>query len=104
MLNDCPAIVRKPKRVLIEVFGATMKLSVPLPVPLALDVIVTHESVLLDCHAQSLAKAVTLTEPLPPAAPKLALLDDRVNEHCGRWTDRICVVGADHEPSSSRMR
>jgi hypothetical protein len=49
------------------VLRATAKLTVPLPVPLAPELIVIHESLLIACQPQP-AGAVTLTVPSPPSA------------------------------------
>jgi hypothetical protein len=65
------AIVNTPDRPL-DVLAATVKLTVPLPVPLAPCVIVTHDAVLAAVHAQP-APAVTVTLPEPPPAAILVL-------------------------------
>jgi hypothetical protein len=55
--------------------AAIVKLTVPLPLPLAPAVIVSHEALLVAVHAQP-AGAVTATGvPAPPAAPAVWLLD-----------------------------
>jgi hypothetical protein len=64
-VNVCPAIVIVPDRPgpFVE---ATVKFTVPLPVPLAPAVIVIHDCELAAVHAQP-PPAVTVTDPLPPA-------------------------------------
>jgi hypothetical protein len=51
------------------VLGATVKLTVPLPVPEAPPVTVNHPSFALAVHVQVPADAVTATDPEPPASP-----------------------------------
>jgi hypothetical protein len=64
-----PAIVRVPVRVAVSGFAATEKSTVPLPVPLAPDVTVSHEGELLTAvQLQVEAEALTPTLPVPPAA------------------------------------
>ena len=52
---------------LMEVLPATEKLTVPLPVPLAPDVIVTKAALGTAVHGQ-VDVVVTVIEPVPPAA------------------------------------
>ena len=59
-----------PVRVDPELFGATLKESVPLPVPDAPDVIVSQPSFEAAVHPQFDALAVTVTVPDPPPAGK----------------------------------
>jgi hypothetical protein len=54
---------------------------VPLPVPLAPDVIVIHAALLVAVHPQLVAAAVTPTVPVPAAAPGAALVADREKVH-----------------------
>lgn len=63
-VNVCPAIVIDPERP-GPVVEATVKLTVPFPLPLEPDVMVIHGCALAAVQAQP-APAVTLTEPLPP--------------------------------------
>jgi hypothetical protein len=56
-----------------SLLAATEKLIVPLPVPLAPEVIVRNAAVLLAVQLQA-AGAVTVRVPVPPAAEKLWLL------------------------------
>ena len=62
-------------RGLEEGLAVTEKLTVPLPVPLEPEVIVTQLSLLTAPHVQ-LSCVVTLTLPLPPAEPILWLDDE----------------------------
>ena len=61
-------MVMVPARVLVAVLAAALKATVPLPVPLAPDVTVSQDVLLLTpVHAHD-APAVTVTLPVPPAA------------------------------------
>jgi hypothetical protein len=71
-VNVIPAIVRVPFREVVPAFAAAVKLTVPLPEPLAPDVIVIHESLLTAVQAQP-ACAVTAELPAPPLGPNCAL-------------------------------
>jgi hypothetical protein len=73
-LNVCPPIDSVPSRV-PPGFAATLNATEPFPVPLAPDVMVIHETLLLAVHAQPLA-VVTLTEPEPPAAGTVWLVGE----------------------------
>jgi len=72
-VNVWPAIVRVPVRELLPVLAVTDQLTDPLPVPLA-GVQVSQLVALLDAVQLQPAPAVTLTEPVPVAAPGLALV------------------------------
>ncbi len=67
IVNACPPIVSVDDRADVPVFAATENATVPLPLPLAPEVIVTQESGVVAVHAQA-AAAVTVTLPLPPDA------------------------------------
>lgn len=54
-----------------EVFAATEIVTVPLPVPVAPEVIATQLRVLDAVHAQLLSEAVTVTVPVPAAEVKV---------------------------------
>ena len=61
-------MVMVPARVVVAVLAAALKATVPLPVPLAPEVTVSHELLLLTpVHAHD-PPAVTATLPVPPAA------------------------------------
>lgn len=66
-MTAAPAIVIAPVRRAPVLFAATEKLTVPLPLPLAPDVIVIHGALLTAVHAQPTG-ALTLEVPLPPPA------------------------------------
>jgi len=68
-VNVCPAIVRVPVRA-APAFAATANATVPLPLPVAPDVMVIHGALLLAVHAQP-AVVVTSELPVPPAAATL---------------------------------
>jgi hypothetical protein len=61
-------MVSVPERA-APVFAATVKLTVPLPVPEAPPVTVNHPSFAPAVHVQVPADAVTATDPEPPASP-----------------------------------
>ena len=68
-VNVVPAIVIVPLWVLVPVLAAALKAPVPFPVPLAPEVTVSQDVLLLTAvHAQVLP-AVTATLPVPPEAP-----------------------------------
>jgi hypothetical protein len=62
-----PAIVNVPTRVAVPVCGATVKATVPFPVPDAPAVTAIHVSLLTAVHVQP-AAVVTALLPVPPAA------------------------------------
>ena len=64
-----PAIVSAPVRA-VPSLAPTVKPSVPLPLPLAPEVIVIHDAVVELVHAQP-ALLVTVTDPVPPAVSKV---------------------------------
>jgi hypothetical protein len=66
-VNACPPIVSADERADAPVFAATENATVPLPLPLPPEVIVTQESAVVAVHEQ-LPGAVTVTVPLPPDA------------------------------------
>jgi hypothetical protein len=66
-VNVLPATVNVPVRGVVAVVAAAVKLTDPLPVPLAPALIVSHATLLVADHAHP-APAVTPTVPLPPAA------------------------------------
>jgi hypothetical protein len=63
----CPPIVSVPVRGLVDVFGSTVKLTVPFPDPFPPDVIVTQLAPLVAVHAQPVP-AVTFALAVPPVA------------------------------------
>ena len=65
--TTCPAIMMVPVRCVVVVFGATLNVTVPLPDPLALPVMVIQLAVLYELHAHP-APVVMVTEAVPPAA------------------------------------
>ena len=65
-VNVCPAIVNVPVRAL-PLFEATVNPTDPLPVPVAPDVTVIHDTALVAVQVQA-AGVDTATEPVPPAA------------------------------------
>jgi len=69
-VNVWPAMVTVPVRA-SAVLAANDNETVPLPVPLAPDAIVTHAALDAAVHAHVDADAVTVTDPLPPDAATL---------------------------------
>ena len=59
-------MVRDAVRPVVLVLAVALNATVPVPVPLAPDVTVSHDAVLLAVHPQPLV-AVIVTEPVPPA-------------------------------------
>lgn len=64
-MNVLPATVSVAVRDDADVFAATVNATVPLPLPLAPDVIVTHVAFFVAVQAQPVP-AVTATDPEPP--------------------------------------
>jgi len=64
-VNVCPAMVIVPVRWLVPVLAATVKATVPLPVPLLPEVIFIQLTLLVATQGQPL-EAITLTLPGPP--------------------------------------
>jgi hypothetical protein len=77
-----PAIVRLPVRDVVEVFGATVRLTLLVPVPVAPVLIVIHVAPLVAVQAQP-SPAVTVTLEVPPAAPIERVDGDTVGEAHG---------------------
>ena len=80
-VNAWPAIVAVPLRGSVPPFAAYDNATVPLPVPLAADAKVIHGAFDAAVQAQVGADAVTVTEPLPPAAATFWPLGEIVNVH-----------------------
>ena len=59
-------MLRTAVRPVVLVLAAALNATVPVPVPLAPDVTVSHDALLLAVHPQPLV-AVIVTEPVPPA-------------------------------------
>jgi hypothetical protein len=68
MLIVCPWMVTVADRGVVPVWGAAVKVAVPLPVPLP-TLIVSQPALLVAVHAQPLPDA-TVALPVPPAAAK----------------------------------
>src|SRR5262249_9013326 len=78
MLKVCPPIEMEPLRELVIVFAATVKDTVPLPVPLVGGLMVIQLCAVEADHGQVEALAVTFTLLEPPAAGIDALLAERL--------------------------
>jgi len=61
-------MVSVPARPLVLVFGAALNVTVPLPVPLLPDVIVSHVALLAAVHPHPEAVDTAIEVPAPPAA------------------------------------
>ena len=66
-LKLCPPIVSVPVRDAVLLLATALKATVPLPLPPAPPVIVSHELLLVPVHEQP-AGDVTSVEPVPPPA------------------------------------
>ena len=64
------------------VLAATVTTTVPVPVPLA-GATVAHAALLDAVQPHVAALAVTVTLDVPPVAPMLAVVDERLNVHGG---------------------
>ena len=73
----CPATVSVPVRAVVAGLAVALKATVPLPLPLAPDVIVNQDVVVEAVQAQ-LEAAVTPTLPVDAVAPTVAAVDDSV--------------------------
>jgi hypothetical protein len=83
-VNVCPAIDSVPVRA-GPLFAATLKDTVPLPLP---DVppVIASQSALFDVAVQAQpAAAVTVTDPAPPGVSTFAAIGAIVNEHGAAW-------------------
>jgi len=74
-VNVCPATVSVPVRELVPVFAAALKVTDPLPVPLAPAVTVSQVAVLVAVQVQP-AAAVTAVDPDPPEVGTVALVGE----------------------------
>lgn len=82
-MNVRPAIVSVPERP-GPVVAAALNVSVPFPLALAADVIVSHAALLVAVQAQP-APAPTVTEPVPPAGATFCESGVIVNVHPCPW-------------------
>ena len=78
-----PAIVNVAERVVVPVFAVSEKFTVPLPTPLAPDVIVTQvvPPGTVAVHGQFVPFAVMVTLPVEAVAGNEFVANDNVNEH-----------------------
>jgi hypothetical protein len=76
----CPAIVSVAVRAAVLVLADALNATAPAPVPLAPDVTVSHDALLLAVHAQPFV-AVIVTDPVPPADVSDWVVADKVYEH-----------------------
>ena len=76
----CPATVSVPDRAAPPVFAATEYVTVPFPLPLAPDVTVMNEALLVAVHAQP-EDAVTATVAVPPVFATDCVVGLTANAH-----------------------
>ena len=86
-VNVLPPAVSVPVRGVVAVFGATLYVTEPLPLPVAPALIVIHASLLVAVHAQPVDVA-TATVPVPP--PDVTLAD--AGEIVGVQIIAACVI------------
>ncbi len=82
-MNVLPAATMVADRVEAVVLAATVKATVPLPVPDCPDVTVIHEVLVDAVHAQEPAEAVTANEPDAPGSPTFCEAGEIENVHAG---------------------
>lgn len=80
MVTLCPATVSVPLRA-GPVFGCTVYVTVPLPVPVCPVRSVIQLALLLAVHVQADAAVTPIGVPEPPVAPMLAVVGDTLYEH-----------------------
>ena len=83
MVKPSPPATMVPVR-LAPAFGATVNSTLPLPLPLAPDVIVIQEAPVTAVQEQLLPDAVTANEPAPPPAGTVAPVGFNVYVQVGR--------------------
>jgi hypothetical protein len=82
--TDCPATVSDPDRA-GPAFAATLNATEPVPVPLAPDVTVIHESLRTAVQPQPLGAVTEIGGPLPAAAPTDAVVGVTVIAQVPAW-------------------
>jgi hypothetical protein len=87
----CAPIVSVPVRA-AAVLAAAVKVTVPLPVPEAPPVIVSHAAFAAAVQAQVVADAVTATVPDPPVSAMFWLAGESVNVQVGGGGGAACVT------------
>ena len=93
-----PAIVSVPERDVVPVLAVAENATVPFPVPLAPDVIDSHDTLSVVVHVQP-AATVTVTEPVPPDAPTDAAVEFSAGAHTvAAENPNVLVSGLDEEP------
>ncbi len=97
-VNVCPAMVIVPVSWLVVVLAATVKATVPFPVPLLPEVIVIQLALLVAVQLQPL-EVVTPTLPVPPVEPNdwpvgeiEYVHDDKVNVAVTVWVEFMVIV------------
>jgi hypothetical protein len=78
IVNACPEIVTIPVRAVPLLLASTVNVTRPFPEPLAAEVSWIHGTDTVADHPQS---AATSTDPLPPLAATLSVLDASVTAH-----------------------
>ena len=75
-MKVCPATVSVPLRCVVPVLAAALNPTVPLPLPLAPLVTVSHDVALLTAVQAQPVAAVTLVDPVPPPAATVWLVGE----------------------------
>ena len=73
------------------VFAATLNVTVPLPVPLAPELIVIHDAPLVAVHGHPPAAETVMGVPAPPAAATVWLVGEMLALHAGALA-AACVI------------
>jgi len=82
-VNVLPAATMFADRADVAVLAATVKATVPFPVPDCPDVTVIHAALVDAVHAQVPAEAVTANEPDAPGSPTFCEAGEIENVHAG---------------------
>jgi hypothetical protein len=83
IVNDFPAATIVADRVDVVVLAATVKATVPLPVPDSPEARLIHDTLVDAVHAQVAAEAVTVIEPDTAASPTFCEAGEIENVHAG---------------------
>jgi hypothetical protein len=83
-VNVCPATVKVPVRC-APVLAVAVNPTLPFPLPLAPDVIVSHEALLVAVHPQPVEAVTAIDVPAPPDAAMFCDVGLIVYEHASDW-------------------
>ena len=93
----CPATLNVPVRAVVAVLAVALNATVPLPLPLAPDVIVNQDVVVEAVQAHPEA-ALTPTLPVDAVEARVALVPDKVGGAHGADTVNVFESGLDVDP------